>query len=323
MSKIPIMVMGGSAYADIDVLACTAAYKQYLHLQGYCAHALITGPWNQTIPYSVKQWQIDVENEFLYMGKPCNFILVDFSDPNYVDRFVDLNAIVEVFDHHYGYENYWKEKIGDKAKIEKVGACATLIWEEFKAAGIEDMITHVNANLLYTAIISNTLNFKAVVTQERDKIAAKELISYTQLPSNWIEHYYAEIEEEFLQNSIKNILQDTKRVTLFNIHLNFGQIELANARDFIQKSTDSLDILGFRVDSENKIEQWIINIVSIQESCSYFYCNNLELLEQLKQITSAKIMKTTSNGNNILVTSRLWLRKELLKEMMIHHMFKN
>jgi len=43
------MVVGGSAYADIDVLACIAAYTQLLNLKGYQAQGIITGPWNQTI----------------------------------------------------------------------------------------------------------------------------------------------------------------------------------------------------------------------------------------------------------------------------------
>lgn len=90
MSKSPYIVVGGSAYADIDVLACVQAYKQYLQLQGHAAISIITGPWNQTIPPSVKLWQIDVEKEFFYQNTPCYFVLVDFSDPKYVDSFVNL-----------------------------------------------------------------------------------------------------------------------------------------------------------------------------------------------------------------------------------------
>jgi inorganic pyrophosphatase/exopolyphosphatase len=312
MSDVPIIVMGGSAYADIDVLACAAAYKQYLQLHGHCAHALITGPWNQTIPSSIRQWQLDVEKEFPYRGRACKFILVDISDPRYVDSFVDLDAVEEVFDHHYGYENYWKEKIGDRANIEKVGACATLIWEKFKTAKIEDKITSTHANLLYTAVIANTLDFKSTVTHERDRVAAEELRSCISLPADWKERYYTEIEAEFLQNSLKNLLEDTKSITLFNTRFNFGQIELTNAQNFLQNSMSSLEMLDLRVDCENKKEQWIVNIVSIEEGCSYLYSNCLELLELLKRITSARIV----DGKNLLATQRLWLRKELLKEMM-------
>lgn len=54
------IVVGGSAYADIDVLACIAAYVQLLNLKGHQAQGIITGPWNQTIPRSVKQWETEI-----------------------------------------------------------------------------------------------------------------------------------------------------------------------------------------------------------------------------------------------------------------------
>lgn len=44
MLGIPIIIVGGSAYADIDVLACASAYKQYFELQEKKTHAVITGP---------------------------------------------------------------------------------------------------------------------------------------------------------------------------------------------------------------------------------------------------------------------------------------
>lgn len=316
LKKEPIIVIGGSVYADIDVLACTAAYKQYLQLLGYSAHALITGPWNQTIPSFIKNWPIDVEKKFLYENKKCTFVLVDFSDPQYVDSFVDLNAVVEVFDHHYGHEDYWKEKIGNHARIEKVGACATLIWEQFKAAKIESRIIPIHANLLYIAIMANTLDFRSTVTQQRDITAAREILPYTQLPCDWKKQYYAEIEAEFLQNPLKNILEDTKTINSFNIPFNFGQIELANACNFLQKFMNSL--VNLKIEAEHKIERWVINIVSIEENCSYLYCNCLALLDHLNRITSAHTIKKIDNHSNLLITSKLWLRKEILREMIIY-----
>lgn len=317
MSKVPIVVVGGSAYADIDVLACVAVYKQFLQLRGFRADGLIMGPWNQTIPPSVRKWQIDVKNKFLYGGEKCDFVLVDFSDPAYVDSFVNLDEVIGVFDHHYGYEDYWKDKIGDKAKIEKIGACATLIWEEFRKAKIDHKISSVNANLLYTAIFANTLDFKSAVTSERDRVAAKELIPYTKLPLNWHEQYYTEIEGEFLEDALKNIREDTKKIKIFDSQFNFGQIELFNARNFLKQSISSFTNLELKSDEDGQKDPWVVNIVSIEEGCSYLYSNCTKLLNRLKTITSPKTQEKTCNGGNIFVTPRLWLRKELLKELMI------
>lgn len=305
MSDVPIVIVGGSAYADIDVLACAVAYKEYLNLLGFRAHAIITGPWNQTIPPSVKKWNIEVEKEFPYKKQACRFVLVDISDPHHLNDFVDIHAVIEVFDHHHGYEAYWKDKIGSKSGIEKVGACATLIWEKIKEAKLEGKISTVSMNLLYTAILANTLDFKSAVTQERDRIAAREIEPYTQLPPHWKEIYYHEIEEEFMENAYKNLLEDTKKITLLDRLLHFGQIELKDAKAFLKKHLKELTSLT---------GPWIINVVSIEEGCSYLFSNFAPFSDLLKKITEADV-KVLKGGSNLLTTSRLWLRKELLKEL--------
>ena len=55
MNNKPYIVVGGHAYADIDVLACISAYTQFLRLKGHQAVGIISGPWNQTISRSIRQ----------------------------------------------------------------------------------------------------------------------------------------------------------------------------------------------------------------------------------------------------------------------------
>lgn len=184
------VVVGGKAYADIDVVACISAYTQLLMLKNYQAQGVITGPWNQTIPHSIRSWPINIDNRFLDSPEQCYFILVDLSDPKFREEFVSLKNIIEVYDHHYGHETFWKERLPHSTHIEKVGACATLIWEKFKESGFHPSISNTNANLLYTAIFANTLNFKSHVTVERDLIASEELLPFTTLPSDWKTTYY-------------------------------------------------------------------------------------------------------------------------------------
>ena len=107
---------------------------------------------------------------------PCKYVLVDISDPNHMEPFVTLENVAEVYDHHYGHEQLWKEKLPHSTYIERVGACATLIWEKFKENAFHSSISTLNANLLYTAIFANTLNFKSQVTSDRDLLASEELL---------------------------------------------------------------------------------------------------------------------------------------------------
>lgn len=294
------VVVGGSAYADIDVLACVAAYTQLLNLKGRRAEGIITGPWNQTISNSVRKWPIGVAQEFLATNMPLDFVLVDISDPQFVERFVDIEKVIEVYDHHFGQEAFWKGRLPNSAYIEPVGACATLIWERFKQERLQDSISTINANLLYTAIFSNTLNFKSCVTTSRDIIASEQLSKHIDLPRDWKAVYYAEISEAFDSDLAEHIRKDTKFIDLNGIPIHFGQIEIWNAASIIDKFDCKF--------TPNPKDEWLVNIASIEEGCSYFYANSDRLRYKIMQVTAAKEI------NRFLhVSDRLWLRKEILR----------
>jgi inorganic pyrophosphatase/exopolyphosphatase len=297
------IVAGGSAYADIDVLACIAAYTQLLNLKGYHAQGIITGPWNQTISHSVRKWPTEIAQKFLPLKEPYNFILVDISDPKFVEKFVEIEKVIEVYDHHYGHEAFWKERLPNSAFIEHVGACATLIWERFKNEGLQNSISTINANLLYTAIFANTLNFKSHVTTDRDKIASKELLKHIDLPNDWKATYYIEVAEEFNKNLSEHILRDTKLVDLNGVPINFGQLEIWNAAPIIDK-------FDYKFNPKPN-DEWLINIASIEEGFSYFYSNSDRLRNKITLITDAKEV-----NRFLQVSNRLWLRKEILREFL-------
>ncbi|MFI5342895.1 MAG: hypothetical protein ACHQUC_01615 [Chlamydiales bacterium] len=296
------IVVGGRAYADIDVLACVAAYTQLLNLKNHQAKGIITGPWNQTIPETVRKWTIEIEKKFLDLVEQCCFILVDVSDPNFIDEFVSIDRVTEVYDHHYGHEIFWKERVQSSAHIEPVGACATLIWEKFKESGFHASISSTNANLLYTAIFANTLNFKSQVTSDRDLRASEELLKYITLPDDWKAIYYAEVAEGFNRDLSALIQKDTKTIDWQGKKFYFGQVEIWNATPIIN---------GF----EHKFnphpnDEWLINIASIEEDRSYFYTNSTRLREKLSHLTDAKEI-----NQYFQISHRLWLRKEILREL--------
>ena len=301
MNKNKHIVVGGRAYADIDVLACVSSYTELLNLKNQKACGIITGPWNQTIPQSIRDWKVNVSSVFLDCPDSCSFVLVDLSDPEYMEYFVTLENIVEVYDHHHGHEHFWEEMENCSTHIEKVGACATLIWEKFKEAGLEASISATSANLLYTAIFANTLNFKSDVTVERDLNAAKELLEYTKLPEDWINSYYKEVVSSFNENLADHIKTDTKTIDLDGAPILFGQVEVWNAADVVNMLTNEF--------KPNPKEEWLINIASIEEGCSYIYSNSDRLHLMLTDMIELK-----SHSENVQQASKLWLRKQLLKE---------
>lgn len=128
-----IVVTSGQAFADIDAVGCAIAYAELFRLEGKPAEAVFPGVLNNSVTESVKAWGLE------YLTDPTDpdtqYVLVDISDLQYVAACTRQGTVIEVYDHHPGFESYWKEKIVADAHIEPIGAAATLIWEEFKKRG--------------------------------------------------------------------------------------------------------------------------------------------------------------------------------------------
>jgi len=96
------------------------------------------------------------------------FLIVDVSNPECFETFVKENDVVEIFDHHHGFEKQWSSRLGGKSHIDFIGSCATLIWEQYVEHYLENSISTTNANLLRTAIITNTLCLKSNLANKCD-----------------------------------------------------------------------------------------------------------------------------------------------------------
>ncbi len=300
------IITTGAIFADIDAFACAVAYKELIELKGNKdVEVLMSGPLNSTVTNSILNWKIDYLR--LDPSGNSNYIIVDCSNITVVPKSANIDNIIEVWDHRFGYQDQWDES-KTKVVIDEVGACATLIWEEYKSENLDSRVPTISANLLYTAIFSNTLNFKSSVTTQRDIDAAKELLKYTDLPDDWISIYYKESEEQTLadpENAIKN---DTKVVSFEDkdIKITIGQIELWNSFKFIDENKGTIKnvLEGFGND------EWFMTAPSISEGKNYIYTNNSKVKDMLFKTIGARF------DEDVAVTSKLWLRKEILKKLL-------
>ena len=227
------IVTTGEAFADIDAVACVIAYAELLRLEGRTAEALFPGALNNSVTPSVRSWGLDYET--VPSTSEAEFVVMDVSEPEHIAKAATAGTIVEVYDHHPGFETYWQEKIGEHSHIELIGACATLSWEEFEKRGRTNEISTLSARLLAIAILSNTLNFGAVITHERDRRAFEILWKRGGLASTWIAEYFVEQETTIMGNVTQVIIDDTKIFTLSNVAFPFtiGQLELWDGSGFL------------------------------------------------------------------------------------------
>lgn len=302
------IITSGAKYIDIDVLASSLAYYDLLSLRKINSSVHHTGPLNASIIPEIKEW---CQGCFLKSSpkklKTNTFILVDISNPYHLEKFVDISNVTEVFDHHYGFEKFWYQRIGIQAKIESVGACATLIWEEYKKDGLNKKIPPLSANLLYSAIISNTLNFNAYVTSARDVQAFEEIKEYITLQNNWTSHYYRTAESFLRKNLEQAIFNDTKQIISNSFSFQFSQLELWSAEDFISNYANNK--ISSLMDKLFSPSNWLLSISSICEKCNYLFTNSSELMDILALFIDFHQRK------DYWITNRLWMRKEILKNL--------
>lgn len=294
MSKI--VVTSGQKYTDIDGLACAIAYKEIEPE----ALIVLPGSLNQSVTPAIRSWPLNFQTSL--PSGDYQFIIMDISEPEWIAKFAKEDKIVKIYDHHFGFEKYWQGKLGKNAKIEPVGACATLIWEEIKAKAITP--SEMVANLLYITIISHTLNLKASVTTARDIKAAEEIKPLTSLAPNSIKKYYQEVEAGIYQDPVKAILSDTKGISDIVI----GQIELWDSRKFIKKYLKEIE----QAMGSFGRPDWFFTSPSISEGKNYLYTKDEEIKDKL-----AKLIGATFKGN-LGATKKLWLRKEILKKLRLY-----
>ncbi len=290
-----LYITSGQSWTDIDAFACAIAYGNLLNKKGIENKIYLPGVLNSSITNSILELGIDFENQ-ISIREDDKFVVVDVSESSHIASGVGENNIIEIFDHRYGFEDYWKNLLGEQSKIEMVGACATLIWEEYKKENIK--IDSLNANLLILAIVSNTLDLKSSVAVDRDLLAFKELQEFIDLGANWKENYFNEQTKSVEEDPVKAIVEDTKGIVS---DITFAQIELWDGENFIEKNKEEIKKTLEDIGNKN----WMISVPSIKQGVNYIYTESNFLKDLLSQIIEIKF-----NGD-IGITEKLWLRKEI------------
>ena len=295
------IITSGSSYLDIDAYAACIAYAELLNCLGEPARAVSTAPLNDSITASIRAWDVGLDAHV--PEAQDQFVLVDVSHPSFLDPIVDIDRVVAVFDHHSGFENYWQERLGERARIEHVGAAATQIYECWQAAGVLEKMRPLTAKLLLSAILDNTLNFGAHVTTACDHAAYAALASLACVGDEWPAEYFAEcqsaIERDLggaLRNDAKRMSPSAQRpAVLAQLVIWDARRIMASQHELICRTMGDLDA------------DWLLNLVSINENRSYFLSDN--------DATRSKVAKALtvefSNGN--APYHRLILRKELMR----------
>ena len=295
-----IVITAGERYLDIDAYASGIAYAKLLSFFGEKAVFASSAQPNSSVCELVKSLGFDYEKN--YQPKPNDkFIVLDLSAPEYFDKIVSLKNVIEVIDHHTGFENYWKTQ-PIKTQIEFIGSVATIIFERYKEANKLDLIDEKLAKLLISAILDNTLNLKSSITTERDKEAYETLQKFGGLDKNFDKAYFGSCEKDIKENIVYTIKNDIKEQTVSKLLPEIiGQVTIFNKEVVIEKLTEIQATMSVFE------KPWMLNIICIKDGKSYIVCDDKVTQQKISKLFNKKFK------DNVLILEKFLLRKQIIK----------
>ena len=287
---------------DLDGLAGAVAYAEFLNSQGRQAQARILGTPHDEANYVLDRFKLAKVREVANADDFDEVILVDASDLNGLEGRIDPNKVIEIIDHRQinEAEKFPKAKV----QIELVGAAATLVAERFMRSNIP--ISEGSAILIYSAIISNTLNFKGTVTTERDKMAARWLEQFVQTPRDyWRELFMAksDLSGEKLAQRIKG---DFAWFIVNNKRVGIAQLEIIGAEGLIKERGAEINLVLNELKVELNLDYIFQNTIDLEELRNYIITDNAPTKIFLERVLGIEFEE------GIAIKQPLIMRKQII-----------
>ena len=302
-SETCVIITAGSTYLDIDAYACCVAMAELLRLKGENAVAYSAATANYSVcPSLVKEGQIHKNLPLNFREKDAHYIIVDVSDPDYIKDSVPLDRVIEVYDHHVGFEAYWTSRIGKGTHIEFIGAAATLIYREWKREGLEDKLPSDTARLLIAAILDNTLNLTSSNTTQEDREAFEDLCKIANVGSEFCAAYFSEVQKS-VEVDLKNALMGDLKILRDTAVLppKIAQLCVWDAQSIFAH------LPNIRAWFEGE-DAWMVNLISLKEGCSYFLCDDPQYQTNIERVFDVRFEK------GIAKSPVSYLRKQIIKK---------
>ncbi len=304
---------------DLDGTACTYGYAEFLNKIGKSAQGVVFGTIHRETQFVLHAFKIPpLLSAEKCITKKSAIILVDASDRRGISSSIQNEQVIEIIDHRKINEAHLFRNA--KVQIELVGSAATLIAEKFFSEKIKP--SKEAAALLYSAIISNTINFKASVTTPRDHTMAKYLLSFFEIPLNYIHKMFS--YKSIFQKSLKEtILDDFATFNFGGFEVGIAQLEIIDVNSFITKNISPLESILQKIKQEEKLDYIFLSFIDLDKGNNIFFVIDNETKQLLEKVLEITFKDSIANKEPLLMRKQIVpLLKEYL-ECTDFHQSKN
>ena len=263
---------------DMDGIGSMYAYVEFLRKKGEVAEYYFEGIPKKEVGIVLEKFKIELKcaNK---VNRDDEVVMVDNNELNFIPKGITQEQIVQIIDHH-PRRPWLDNNTKVDCQIELIGAAATLVAERFKNEKIE--ISRESAILLYYGIISNTMNLKIKLTSMRDVEMA-----------TWLRNKVPELTDEITKeiftrkSEIGDNLESEMEIGFKNpmvtIKWSIGQLEIANAEQFLLKYESEIRSILDKVSVENDIEYISVNIMDILNGYNILIAGNKKTADLLSE----------------------------------------
>ncbi len=286
---------------DLDGIACVIAYAELLHTQGTPAVAGYFGEPSPEAKYVMDRFEIPYPQRLNSADGFEKVIALDVSKPGDLEGKVPLNNVTEIVDHRKVHE---AEKFPNaKVQIELVGSAATLVAEKFRGAGI---IPSKNASiLLLSAIISNTLNFQANVTTDRDRAVYEWLLPIANLPSSYARELFLAKSDMTGDRLQKAIAGDLALFDFGQYHAGIAQIEMIGGFELVEQRKEEILSVLAGLKQKHSLDWIYLSIAELEKACTIFVAT-----DEIPQKVLSELFNVEFH-DSVAVHQGLVMRKEI------------
>ena len=288
---------------DVDGVGCMYAYAELLRKDGEDADYYFEGKLKKEAEIILELFNIKL-NDKMDVSSDDDIIMVDNNELNFLPTCIQKEKIIEIIDHHTRCK--WIDEMPNiKCQIEFIGAAATIVAERYKKKEI--IPSREAAILMYYGIISNTMNLKIKMTTDRDREMAR-----------WLKSIVPEINDDitreiFIKKSeIGDNLEEEMEIGFKNrfvsIKWSIGQLEVANAEEFIGKYYKDMQSIMDKVSKENDIDYISVNIMDVLNGYNIIIAGN----ERTKNML-AENFEAFRFENMMAKSYDFYSRKEIVK----------
>lgn len=162
------------------------------------------------------------------------------------------------------------------------------------------------AYLLMSAILDNTLNFKAKITTTRDKNAYEKLKNILGNARDYAEKYFLECQKG-IENNLLNAIQNDTKLERVNsmIPYVFAQLTVWDKSNILENTSRICEVL------QKFGDEWMMNLICLKEGKSYILSNHEKAKEKMENLMENKF------HGDVMVLPEVWLRKEIIKKSFI------